>query len=62
MMMETVMIDLYLILKLVSLTVAIWFITVNCGEIAHGQAVSAANLVIMSIAITAFIYAMGWLS
>lgn len=54
--------DWYLILKLVSLTVAIWYVTVVAGKFARGHAVPLNILLVMSASITAFVYAMGWLS
>lgn len=45
-----------IILKFISLVIAIWFSIVNFGSLAHKQNVSMINLLIQALSITTFLF------
>lgn len=45
-----------IIVKFISLVIAIWFTVVNLGMIKHRQDVSALNILIQSISIAVFVF------
>lgn len=45
-----------IILKFISLVIAIWFSIVNFGLIKHGESVSTINLIIQAISISLFCF------
>lgn len=50
-----------LILKLLSLFIALWYSMVFLGKLYRGHNISVMTLVVLSISIVSFIYSMGWL-
>lgn len=54
--------EIIMVLKIITLTIAIWFTTVNIAKIYRGHNVPSMNFLIMAGTIAGFIYSMGWLN